>query len=340
MPREFQPRILDTILSETEEFGIGIFDPSTQIIYRGNCLRISASFLYGGIGCVRVYEVGPLPESTNFRLVGQLDIMGPAVTWLFGDRVLVELCPRENQNHGYLVWDPTQKLVTDKFALSGRHFVPRWHGLCWSAEGDSLFSFQRESREDQYEGGTVLLGWKIPDLSEVGNRPPPLDGRETVKLEPYLRLRFNDGDMSSLRRDYRTPQQMIVASPESSRAPILHISFRSPECTQGSFLLYRLALEDDIAAAPTHSTRKTVKLLSRHSLRNPHMLETSIYRGHSSSGDHLTSIVEARGGFFTSSNISKINLIHHQDSPDEGGVSCGHGFIQAAGYTRTPENPL
>ncbi|KAF6754917.1 hypothetical protein DFP72DRAFT_847897 [Ephemerocybe angulata] len=127
-PPEVQPRILDTILSETEEFGIGIFSPSTPVIYRGNRLRISASFLLqqGDLRCVTVYEVGALPESTDIRLVGQLDNMGPALTWLFGDRVLVELCPRDHQKHGYQVWDPTRKLVTDQFALSGRGFLPRW----------------------------------------------------------------------------------------------------------------------------------------------------------------------------------------------------------------------
>ncbi|KAF6754925.1 hypothetical protein DFP72DRAFT_898051 [Ephemerocybe angulata] len=321
---EYPPRILDTIYDAADRYSISF--PTRPTPY-GNCFRICAFFSSRemNLSCLRVYEAGPLPRSTSFRLLGQLDTPTIALSWLVGDYVVLETVPSDgNREWGHMVWDITRNLVTPPFELVGRTFPT----LGWAVEGCSLLGLQPKQLDSE-EGDfiTSLSAWRIPKLDpmEVKTSLSLWNLSTTERIEPDIQVDFDQGEVAPLRRDFGSPIPMTFRSP-SVGTSIFQFCMHSLDPPHSNVRLCRVAIVNE--GTEGNSRERTVRLLSYDLFRKPYLISRSSCRHYSVTGDYITSVIETTTPVAVSNTwtkyVSETNLVHSRIEADKGspGGSC------------------
>ncbi|KAF6754919.1 hypothetical protein DFP72DRAFT_354785 [Ephemerocybe angulata] len=341
---EYPPRILDTIYDAADRYRISF--PTRPSPHGTNCFRICAFFysIEMNLRCLRVYEVGPLPRSTSFRLLGQLDTFGMAMSWLVGDCVVLETVGAVKW---HLVWNVTRNLVTSPFELVGRTFptlgVSLYLGtvyrlfpyshlyLQWAVEGCSLLGLQRKELDSE-EGDfiTNLSAWRIPKLDPIEDKISlPLWHFSTMeRIEPDIQVDFDQGEVASLRPDYGSSIPPMAFRSSSVGTSIFHLFLHSPDAPTSKIGLCTVAIVNEGIDESGNSGETTVRLLSHDLLRKPYLISRSRCRHYSVMGDYITSVIETTTPVAASNTrtkyVSETNLVHSRIEADKGslGGSC------------------
>ncbi|KAF6749170.1 hypothetical protein DFP72DRAFT_546526 [Ephemerocybe angulata] len=323
---EYPPRILDTIYDAADRYRITYLTRPSP--HGTNCFRICAFFYSREMNlnprCLRVYEVGPLPRSTTFRLLGQLDTPTMAKSWLVGDRVVLETAIGEVK---HVVWDVTRNLVTPPFGLVGRTSPT----LGWAVDDCSLLRLQRKRRDSEGDSITNLSTWRIPKLVPMEDKTSLSlwNFSATEKVEPDIQVDFDQGEVASLCEDFggTLVPPMTFHSP-SVGTSIFPLFLHSPDALTSNVRLCTVTIVNEGSDEFGNSLERTVRLLSHDLFRKPNPVSGWRCRHYSVTGDYITSVIETTTPVAVSNtrteHVPETNLVHSRIEADKGspGGSC------------------
>ncbi|KAF5335381.1 hypothetical protein D9611_011681 [Ephemerocybe angulata] len=318
---EYPPRILDSIYDAANRYRIWF--PTRPSPHGTNCFRICAFFSSEmNLSCLRVYEVGPLPRSTSFRLLGQLYCHTFVTSWLVGDCVLLETVPfDESLEGGHMVWDVTRNLVTPPFKLVGRTFPT----LGWAVEGRSLLGLQPKRRDSEGDSITNLSTWRIPKLDPMGDKTSLSlwNPNATETIEPDIQVDFDQGEVASLCQDFGNPVPRMAFRSASAGTSIFQLfsEAHSLDAATGNIRICRVGIVGEGIDELGNSRERTVRLLSNDLFQKPYRITGSRCPHFSVAGVYITSVIDTSN---RKKYVSETNLVHSRIEADGGspGGSC------------------